>query len=287
MAGTSGWGIALQAIGNLGEGIAGIIGGNQVAATQGRAMDRAQEEYNKYYGEAKGYQDPYSKMGMENTKKMNDMVNQDAFTDKEKFNFQQDPGYQNQLAQGNQSIQQNAGTMGNLFSGATMKALTKYGSNLANQQYQQAYGRYVDQRNFNQQNLNNQYGRYNNLSNMGINAANNLTNLTSEAGTQNAGFELGRGNIQAQRINTAVGNTQGVFKSIADVGGGMSGMGGGQDSGGGGGGGMGGYNTGLGGQGGGGGMLGNSSQLGNGNYGNLGMTYHGSYNLGSGYGGGQ
>jgi hypothetical protein len=291
MSAQTGWGIALQAIGNLGEGISGVIGSNQIANTQTNAIDTARNTYNKYYDQAKGIQQPYADMGMKNTQSLDQMVNNGDFQDKSKFNFQQDPGYQYQLSSGNQAIQQNAGALGSLFSGATMKALTKYGSNLANQQYQAAYGRYVDQRNFNQTNLTNNYSQRNNLSNMGIQANKNLTDMTLGAGNENSAFDLARGNVNAQRIASNVGNTQGVFKSISDVGGGLvgsdtgGGMGGMGGMGGGGGqsGGQSGsqYNTGMI-QNNSSGMLGNNSQLGNGNYQNLGMQY----NMGSGYGGG-
>ena len=246
MAGSTGWGIALEAIGNLGEGISGVIGSNQIAETQNHAIDTATATSNKYYNEAKGYQQPYADMGLADTQKLNQQVNNGDFIDKSQFQFSQnDPGYQYQLAQGNQAVQQNAASMGQMFSGATMKALSKYGNNMANQSYQQAYSRYQDQRNFNQTNLNNRYLQMNNLSNMGINANNNLTTMTTNQGQTLAGLDLARGNVNAQRVASNVGNTQGVFKSIADVGGGMAGSQSGSAATGGA---PGQYNTGMGGQ---------------------------------------
>jgi hypothetical protein len=245
MDGLTGWGIALEAIGNLGEGIAGVVGSNQIAGIQNRAIDSATATSNKYYTEAKGYQQPYADIGMRNTQKMDEMVNAGDFKDQSKFQFSQnDPGYQYQLTQGNQAVQQNAASMGQMFSGATMRALAKYGNNMANQTYQQAYGRYQDQRNFNQDNLNNQYLQMNGLSNMGINANNNLTGMTTAQGHTMAGLDLSRGNVNAQRVASNVGNTQGVFKSIADVGGGLAGSSSGSAATGGA---QGQYNTGMGG----------------------------------------
>ena len=70
MDGYTGWGIALEAIGNLGEGIAGVVGSNQIAGIQNRAIDSATATSNKYYTEATGYQQPYADIGMRKTQKM-------------------------------------------------------------------------------------------------------------------------------------------------------------------------------------------------------------------------
>lgn len=56
-------------------------------------------------------------------------------------NVQADPGYQFGLSQGNQNIQGSAAASGGLFSGATGKALTRYGSDYATTKYGDAYNR--------------------------------------------------------------------------------------------------------------------------------------------------
>jgi hypothetical protein len=69
------------------------------------------------------------------------------------FNFQSDPGYQFRLQEGMNAIQGSAAARGNALSGSTLKALQKYGQNLASDEMQNAYNRYQDQRNFG-------YGQY-------------------------------------------------------------------------------------------------------------------------------
>ena len=61
------------------------------------------------------------------------------FTNKD---FQVDPGYQFRLQQGNQGIENSAAAAGGQLSGATMKALAKYNSNLGAQEYGSAFNRF-------------------------------------------------------------------------------------------------------------------------------------------------
>ena len=50
-------------------------------------------------------------------------------------NYQNSTGFENQLEQGSKAITNNAATAGLLNSGATLKALDTYGTNLANQNF--------------------------------------------------------------------------------------------------------------------------------------------------------
>lgn len=52
-----------------------------------------------------------------------------------------DPGYQFRLAQGRRAIEQGAAARGNLLGGGTLKGLTRYGQELASQEYGNAYNR--------------------------------------------------------------------------------------------------------------------------------------------------
>lgn len=55
-------------------------------------------------------------------------------------NFREGIGYQDQLKQGTDAIAGNAAVRGNLNSGATLKGITNYGQNLANQSLMQFLG---------------------------------------------------------------------------------------------------------------------------------------------------
>lgn len=89
--------------------------------------------------------------------------------------FQNDPGYMSQLEEGMRAIQGSAASKGLLKSGATAKALTKYGQDLASRTYNDAYNRWRQQQA-------DDYNRRANLAGLGQTTANQLTSF----GNQNA-----------------------------------------------------------------------------------------------------
>lgn len=62
--------------------------------------------------------------------------------------YQQDPGYQFRMKEGMKALQGTAAARGNLNSGATLKALARYGQDYASQEYNNAFNRFqTDQTN--------------------------------------------------------------------------------------------------------------------------------------------
>jgi hypothetical protein len=62
------------------------------------------------------------------------------------FNFETSPGYQFRLDEGQKAVERGAAARGNLLSGATGKALTRYGQDYATNEYQTQLGNYERQR---------------------------------------------------------------------------------------------------------------------------------------------
>jgi hypothetical protein len=242
--------LILAGAGALGSGIVNGIASNKAAKQLQEGERLARGDIENYTGKAAGYQQPYYDMGTQNTRTLNDMVNRGSFDvnpysysqqeqqpqafQPTEFNFQQDPGYQFQLNQGLNSVQGGAAARGNGLSGATMKALQKYGTGLANQSYGDAFGRYIqgNQMNMaanqnalgqyntnrnagmsnemNRYNTANQqsqqkYGQFNDLSQMGRSAAGNLTGLYQGAGNSIANTRIGEANAGAAGT-MAIGN---------------------------------------------------------------------------------
>lgn len=129
--------------------------------------------------------------------------------------FQQDPGYQFALSEGQKALARTQGAKGQYFSGAALKGLTDYNQGMANQQYSNAYDRY----NTNQNNL---YSRLAGLSNSGQGAANTISANDMTAGNQLAGYgyntansiaNLGAGatnQIGANTIGQGAARAQGI-----------------------------------------------------------------------------
>jgi hypothetical protein len=108
--------------------------------------------------------------------------------------WQQDPGYQFRLSQGLNSINAGGAAGGMRFSGATMKALEKYGQNFASNEYSNVYGR-------KQSELNNQYSRQSGLANIGVNAATGMGENAYQMGNAQAAGIIGQQNAQTQAVN--------------------------------------------------------------------------------------
>lgn len=101
--------------------------------------------------------------------------------------YKESPGYQFQLSQGINAVDNSASATGGVNSGNTLKALTQYGQGLANTDYQQAYNNYVA-------NQNNVFNRLFGVAGAGQNAA-----------ASQGGFGQGFANAVSGN-NNAIGN---------------------------------------------------------------------------------
>ena len=219
--------------GSIGQLIAGLEGGSSSNSALQSGITNARGSLNQAYSNAAQYQQPYSDVGKTGLAGQQTIANMAAPQSNFQYNYQQDPAYQNQLTAGNQNIQAQASSMGQLFSGSTLKALSQYGSNLANQSYNQNYNRafdtYTNQRNFDEQALLNKYAQYQGLTNIGQAAANNLTGLQTQLGQGNANLDLMSGNANAGQ-QAQKWNTWGNFATnLTSIGNGNSGQSGGQN----------------------------------------------------------
>ena len=253
----------LQAIG---QGVAGMYAANQqrlAAKDQQRALGRAQGAVTDAYGQAMGYQQPYLKAGEQGLQQMQagdygtnvpGQAQMPGEYQSQQFNYQADPGMAYRMQTGTEAIQQGAAGQGAGLSGATLKAMAKFGQNLGSQEYGAAYGRFNQdqarnlagyQTNLGRANdiwgqqkdvytMGNQqqqqrYGRAMNLANMGQQAAGNASNMASEYGSNLAGLYGTGGQIQAQSrlapaqtyMNMAgnMGNTALDYMTLAQLGG--------------------------------------------------------------------
>lgn len=223
-----------QAIGGLGQMITGIWGNNAAGQALSSGLGKASDTLNQYYGNAAAQQQPYADVGAVGLAGQQNIANQAPPTSNFQYDYRQDPAYQNQLTAGNQNIKSNAASLGSLFSGSTLKGLQAYGSNLANQSYNQNYNRafntYTNQRDFNTQQLLNKYSQYMGLTGIGQAAANNLTGMQTQLGQSQAGINVAQGQANAGAVMgeaNAIGNGIGSMFGSSSGGGGGGGGGGG------------------------------------------------------------
>lgn len=115
--------------------------------------------------------------------------------------FQQDPGYAFRMSEGMKALERTAAARGGLISGGAMKAASRYGQDMASQEYQNAFNRYNQNRGFNSTlfNANRAYqtGQYNTNRNFNTDLyQTNRSNALSPLGTlmssgQNAANQMG------------------------------------------------------------------------------------------------
>ena len=110
--------------------------------------------------------------------------------------FQTDPGYAFRLSEGMKALDRTAASRGGLLSGATLKGAQRYGSDLASQEYGNAYNRFQANRATQSQEYQNAFNRY---------------QAERAAQEQNYGNAFNR--FQAERTNTLA-----PLQSLAGVG---------------------------------------------------------------------
>ena len=119
--------------------------------------------------------------------------------------FQADPGYQFRMSEGVKALERSAAARGLLSSGPTLKGITQYGQNLASSEYENAFSRYLTQREA-------AMDPYRYLTSVGQAAAAGQAANIGTTGAALADIAAQRGNVQAaQYMGTAgaIGNALG------------------------------------------------------------------------------
>lgn len=122
--------------------------------------------------------------------------------------FQQEPGYQFRLNQGEEALNRNALARGRYNSGSTLKALQGFNSDLASQEYGNAFNRFRSQQG-------DKYNRLAALSGVGQATTQQVNADRSASGNAMAGNVIGAGNAAAAGrvgVGNAVG--QGISQGV-------------------------------------------------------------------------
>lgn len=86
---------------------------------------------------------PFRKSGVRALNQLMPLLNYQNFGMKQ---FRADPGYAFRLAEGQKALERSAAARGGLLSGATLRGTEELGQNLASQEYQNAFNRYLEER---------------------------------------------------------------------------------------------------------------------------------------------
>ena len=174
---------------------------------QGRAGEATAREF---YGQGVAAQEPYTTTGAAAINQLSQLYGPGGVYTKQPTyeELSLDPGYNFRIQQGQQAMLNAARGGGLAGSGAALKAATRYGAGEASQEYQNAYTRFMANRDAVRQGL-----QYN--AGLGANAAGTVSQLAGTMGGQLSGNQFGLGaNLGTMASNT--GNTiAGLYGNLA------------------------------------------------------------------------
>lgn len=174
-----------------------VVGGAITSGASGRASDKqqasadratqvGQDQYNQTREDQAPYRELASEVGLPGIRNFLSSNNNQLTP----AQVMADPGYQFGLAQGNKNIQGSAAARGGLYSGATQKALSRFGSDYATSRYNDTYNRMETGRT-------NQFNRLATAAGIGQTANNQVGQAGMNFANQAGGNLIGAGNAQA------------------------------------------------------------------------------------------
>ncbi len=167
------------------------IGGQNAADTAAAAQRDASNSANalqRYmYEQNRADQQPWMDAGKTALGQLQDPYMSRQFSAQD---FVKDPGYDFRMQQGQRNLESSAAARGNLNSGATLKALQRYGQDFASNEYSNAYNRFNSDRD-------QRWNKLSNLAGLGQNAQNQVSNAGQSYANQFAQNQMEMGNARA------------------------------------------------------------------------------------------
>lgn len=162
------------------------------------AADEAKKKLLLAQGKAASLLNPYVTTG----KQANSALATNLANGFDASSLPNDPGYQFQLAQGQQALDRSLGARGNVFSGSALKAAADYSKGLTDTTLQDAFNRYQAQNSALQT-----------ASNSGQTAANSLGDIYSGIGNTNATADVTKSNILNSTLSNVLSGQGGVYNT--------------------------------------------------------------------------
>lgn len=194
-----GGGLGFLVGGPVGAAIGAQIGGaadagdtaSKAAAASNAQSQAALDLQRRVYEESIARQQPFLQTGTEFFNRLAAL--QRGGPEAQQNFLQMDPGYGFRLGEGLKALERSAAARGGLMSGATGKALQRYGQDLASQEYGAAYNRLANLANVGPQ-------AAGVMSNLGQNYASNVGNIGMQQGETAANALLTRGSMYQRGV---------------------------------------------------------------------------------------
>ena len=218
------------AAGGITSAAIGASASKSAAATQAKGEQTAQQIQEQEWNQQQANEAPFITGGQTAENNLSNLVDNPSFSQYPGGTFQtptlqqaeQMPGYQFQLQQGTQAIDENAAATGNLESGTTGTALENYGQGLAqtgyNNLYNQALNTYMTNYGVWNQDTTNQVNRLQALTNTGASAAANSGQQGQAAAAALGNEAVGESTAQASgTVGAANAITGGVSAATSGL----------------------------------------------------------------------
>ena len=195
----------IGAVGAIGSSIIGSNASKDAAKSQKKAAKKAAQIQQKMLTQQLEVAKPYVEAGK------NALVQYQTLAPYQPFGmeqFQTDPGYNFRMAEGMKALERSAAARGLLQSGGTLKGIQQYGQNLASDEYQNAFQRYLAQREASME-------PYRYLTGVGQAAAAGQAANIGAAGSNLAELATARGNINAQSAIGSANAYGGALNTLA------------------------------------------------------------------------
>jgi hypothetical protein len=204
------FGISTGAAALIGGGLAAagsVIGGamssgaaEDAANTQAAAANRAADLQYKQFQEQQATQKPFLEAGYKGENRLLDLLGLSGNAGAEGYgsmaknfsmsDYQADPGYAFRMSEGLKALDRTAASRGGMLSGAALRGATRYGQDMASQEYQNAYNRY-------QTNRSNILNPLQSLAGQGQTTANTLGQASQNYATNAGNAYMGAGDARA------------------------------------------------------------------------------------------
>jgi hypothetical protein len=173
----------------------------------------------KQYQDTVARQKPFYDVGVN---ALPELVQASKYTPFGMAQFQADPGYAFRLSEGQKALDRTAAARGGLLSGSALKAATRYGQDMASQEYTNAFNRYQAERQARLGPLQSLTGMgqttAQQIGNAGQTMATNVGNdITNSAAARASGY-VGGANALTGGLNTYLNytNSQNIANALAN-----------------------------------------------------------------------
>ena len=127
----------------VGSAVAGAVGSSKAAKAQKDAAKKAAQTQKETLAAQTALTAPYTEAGKNALAQYQGLAPYQSFG---MAQFQTDPGYNFRMSEGIKALERSASARGLLQSGGTLKGITQFGQNLASQEYENAFTRYLQER---------------------------------------------------------------------------------------------------------------------------------------------